>query len=143
MQLYPNDHFDDFSSASNAAQDNLLCGMNTTPLIDVMLVLIVMLIITIPVQLNSVSLDMPNAISAPTPPSIIRLDIAEGGTVLADGTALPDRAALSALLQARSSAGQQPEVHVHPSSAAPYASVAAVLALTQQLGLTKVGVIGN
>ena len=142
MQLYPHDHASDAPSSS-APQDGLLCGMNTTPLIDVMLVLIVMLIITIPVQLNSVGLDMPNAMSAPSPPVVLRLDIAEDGVVLVDGIAQADRAALAALLQARSSAGAQPEVHVHPNSAASYASVAPVLALTQQLGLTKVGVVGQ
>ena len=146
MQLYPNDHASDAANtntSSSAPQDGLLCGMNTTPLIDVMLVLIVMLIITIPVQLNSVPLDMPSAISAPTPPVVLRLDIGSDGAVLVDGLAQTDRAALAALLQARSSLGAQPEVHVHPNSAAPYAAVASVLALTQQLGLTKVGVLGN
>ncbi len=154
MQLYPNDLANDLtndlssglgstaSGGADAAEGQLLCGMNTTPLIDVMLVLIVMLIITIPAQLNSVALDMPNATSAPTPPSIIRLDIAQTGAVLADGIPMPDRAALSALLVARST-GAAPEVHIHPNSAAPYAAVASVLALTQQLGLAKVGMGGN
>jgi biopolymer transport protein ExbD len=142
MQLYPHDQDSD-ATHNSASQDGLLCGMNTTPLIDVMLVLIVMLIITIPVQLNSVNLDMPSAMSAPTPPVVLRLDIGSDGAVLVNGTPQPDREALATILQARSSAGAQPEVHVHPNSAAPYASVASVLALTQQLGLTKVGVVGN
>ena len=139
MQLYPNDPSDQQAQAQDAAP---MCGMNTTPLIDVMLVLIVMLIITIPVQLNSVNLDMPSAISAPTPPSMVRLDIQPDGSVLLDGIAVPNRETLSALLLARS-ANAAPEVHVHPNSAAPYAAVAGVLALTQQLGLTKVGVVGH
>ena len=122
-----------------------LVDINTTPLVDVLLVLLVMLIITIPVQLHSVNIEMPGA-SAPPPPSqpeIVRIDVAPGGRYLWNGEVLADREALEARLRAASQQPEQPEIHLRPDRAARYDSVAAALASAQRLGLVKLGLVGS
>ncbi len=120
--------------------------INTTPLIDVMLVLLVMLIITIPVQLHSVKLNLPIAPpSTPpaTPPEVVRLDIPPGGVVLWNGEAIPDEATLRERLNAAGRQATQPEVHVRPQPGASYDSFASVMTAVHQAGLSKLGVTGS
>ena len=120
--------------------------INTTPLIDVMLVLLVMLIITIPVQLHSVKLNLPIAPpSAPPPslPEVVRLDIPPGGTVLWNGEALADEAALRERLAAAGQQAVQPEIHVRPQPGAKYDTFASVMTAVHQAGLSKLGVTGS
>ena len=83
-------------------EDEVMIDINTTPLIDVMLVLIIMLIITIPVQLHSVNLNMPAGNPPPptVPPVVVTIDVDFDGTVLWNGETLPDAAALDAKLRA-------------------------------------------
>ena len=124
---------------------DMMVEMNTTPLIDVMLVLLVMLIITIPVQLHSVNLEMPSA-AAPPPerePQVVRIDVTGAGQLLWNGELLADRGALETRLQAAAALPEQPEIHLRPDRRAKYDGVAAVLAAAQRLGLTKVGLIGS
>jgi len=119
--------------------------INTTPLIDVMLVLLVMLIITIPVQLHSVKLNLPIAPPSappPVPPEVVRLDIA-ADAVLWNGEAIADEAALRQRLDAAGRQATQPEVHVRPQPGAKYDSFAAVMTAAHQAGLTKLGVTGS
>src|SRR5438105_1331443 len=83
--------------------DEAVSSINTTPLIDVMLVLLVMLIITIPVQLHSVNLNLPiapSAASPPVPPEVVRIDIDATNTVRWNGEAVADEATLAARLNA-------------------------------------------
>jgi biopolymer transport protein ExbD len=115
--------------------------MNTTPLIDVMLVLIVMLIITIPVQLNSVNLDMPSAQTTSVEPEVVVLQMDSAGLLRWGNEAIPDVAALNAKVAAAVAQPIQPEIHLHPSADTPYAFVAAFLATGQKAGLRKVGVV--
>jgi biopolymer transport protein ExbD len=123
----------------------VMLEINTTPLVDVMLVLLVMLIITIPVQLHSVSLEMPSR----TPPQqildpvIVSIDITPTGQVLWNGETLDGRAALEAKMQAAQGQADQPEIHVRPSRSAKYDTVAGVLATAQRLGLVKIGIVGS
>jgi biopolymer transport protein ExbD len=131
-------------NALNASEPEVMMDINTTPLIDVMLVLLVMLIITIPIQLHSVNLDLP--VGAPptalVKPDKVQIDIDAQSTVHWQGlpvTAQELEANMAAL--ARQSA--QPEVHVRPNKAAQYAVFAAVLAATKRSGLTKIAVIGS
>ena len=123
----------------------VMIDINTTPLIDVMLVLIIMLIITIPIQMHSVNLNLPSGKSAPppTPPQVVRIDVDFDGTVLWNGEKVPTRAALEQKLAAVAAQNPQPEVHLRPDKLADYASVAAVMASSQRLGVTKFGLIGN
>lgn len=118
--------------------------MNTTPLIDVMLVLLVMLIITIPIQLHSVDMNLPTGKAPPSvvEPEIIRIDIDPSGAVLWNGDPMPDRGALEVRMREKAAQAVQPEVHLRPDKAAPYENVAAVLASAQRLGLRKLGMVG-
>src|SRR4051795_2263648 len=124
---------------------DVMIDINTTPLIDVMLVLLIMLIITIPIQLHSVNLNMP--VGTPPPPTkepvVVTIDIDFDGTVLWNGEAIPDRSALEARLSRVAAEPDQPEVHIRPNKLVEYKSVAAVLASAQRLGVTKLGMIGN
>ena len=122
-----------------------MVDMNTTPLIDVMLVLLVMLIITIPIQTHAVKLNMPAGASTPppTPPIVVRIDVDFDGTVLWNGEAIPDRPQLEARLREVAAAADQPEVHLRPNKLVKYQHVAMVMASAQRLGVKKLGVIGN
>jgi biopolymer transport protein ExbD len=119
--------------------------MNMTPLIDVMLVLIIMLIITIPKQNHSVNLNMP--VGNPPPPTkepvVITIDVDFDGKILWDNVEIPDRATLESKLAAVASQADQPEVHLRPNKLVAYKSVAAVMASAQRLGVTKIGMVGN
>ena len=132
-------------TGGGGAEPDVMVDINTTPLIDVMLVLLIMLIITIPIQLHSVNLNMP-AGSPPPPtkePVVVTIDIDFDGTVLWNGEALPDRAALEAKLMQAAAIPDQPEVHIRPNKLVEYTSVATVLASAQRLGVTKLGMVGN
>ena len=126
-------------------EPEVMLDINTTPLIDVMLVLIIMLIITIPIQMHSVNLNLPTGKAAPppTPPVVIRIDVDFDGTVSWNGERVPSRHALEERLNAVAATNPQPEVHLRPDKLADYASVAAVMASAQRLGVTKFGLIGN
>ncbi|MEJ1959474.1 MAG: biopolymer transporter ExbD [Nitrosomonadales bacterium] len=131
-------------SENSSADPDVMIEMNMTPLIDVMLVLLIMLIITIPIQNHAVNLNMP--IGAPpqlTQPKVVTIDVDFDGTVLWDGLALPDRATLESKLQTVAAIPDQPEVHVRPNKLVAYKSVAAVLASAQRVGVTKIGIVGN
>lgn len=119
--------------------------MNTTPLIDVMLVLLVMLIITIPIQTHAVKLDMP----AGTPPAlqvepqVFRIEVDFDGTIIWNGEVVSTRAELEERLKAAALMDPQPEVHLRPNKLVKYQYVAAVMASAQRLGVSKIGLIGN
>ncbi|MEB0232219.1 biopolymer transporter ExbD, partial [Undibacterium sp. 10I3] len=118
---------------------------NMTPLIDVMLVLIIMLIITIPIQNHAVNLNMPvNSQSKQTdPPIVISIDVDFDGTVLWDGVAIQNNAELESKLTAVAATPNQPEVHLRPNKLVPYKAVAHVMAEAQRLGVNKIGMVGN
>ena len=122
-----------------------IVDINTTPLVDVLLVLLVMLIITIPVQLTAVNIEMPGKSAPPPPvePEIVRIDITPTGQYLWNGEALADRGALESRLQDAAGKPQQPEIHLRPHRAAKYDTVAAALSSAQRLGLTKLGLVGQ
>jgi biopolymer transport protein ExbD len=130
---------------SNKSDADVMVDINTTPLIDVMLVLLIMLIITIPIQLHSVNLNMPAGTPPPQTrdPVVITIDIDFDGTVLWNGEALTDRGTLESRLQRVAAEADQPEVHIRPNKLVEYQSVAMVLASAQRLGVTKLGMVGN
>jgi biopolymer transport protein ExbD len=134
-----------YKAGKKKVRPQVMGEMNTTPLIDVMLVLLVMLIITIPIQLHSVDLNMPSGKPPPatSEPEIVRLDIDFDGTVLWNGEVVPDRAALEARMKEKAAQAVQPEVHLRPNKLVKYERVAAVMASAQRLGLKKLGMLGN
>ncbi len=131
--------------AGGSQDPDVMVEINTTPLIDVMLVLLVMLIITIPIQLHSVNLNMP--VGTPPPmtekPQVITVDVDFDGTVYWDGEIIADKAALETRLRDAAAQPVQPEVHLRPNKLAEYKDVAAVMAAAQRLGVTKLGLVGN
>ena len=131
--------------SGGSSEPDVMVDMNTTPLIDVMLVLLIMLIITIPVQLHSVNLNMPAGTPPPQTkePVVVTIDIDFDGTILWNGETLTDRSLLQARLREAAALPDQPEVHVRPNKLVEYKYVAEVLAESQRLGVTKLGMVGN
>jgi len=127
------------------SDDGVLVDINTTPLIDVMLVLIIMLIITIPLQTHAVKMNMPVGPSSapPKPPEIVRIDVDFDGTIGWNGEIIPDRATLENRLSQVAALPDQPEVHLRPNKLVSYKVVAMVMASAQRLGVTKIGLVGN
>jgi biopolymer transport protein ExbD len=129
--------------STGTADGEVMVEMNTTPLIDVMLVLLVLLIVTLPVQTHAVKLDMP----APntTPPTVIpetvELGVDFDGTITWNGTAV-DRSTMDAYFEDAAKKNPQPEIHVSPNRLAKYDAVARVLADAQRLGATHIGFSG-
>ena len=130
---------------SASGDDEVMVEINTTPLIDVMLVLLIMLIITIPIQTHAVKMNMP--IGNPPPqvkqPTVIKIDVDFDGTIYWNGQALADRMSLEFKLSEVAAQSDQAEVHLRPNKLVKYEHVASVLAAAQRIGVTKVGMVGN
>ena len=129
--------------STNTADGEVMVEMNTTPLIDVMLVLLTLLIITLPIQTHAVKLDMPAP--NPNPPTVIpetvELVVDFDGTVLWNNVPV-DRATMNAYMRDAALKVPQPEIHVSPNRLAKYDAVARVLADAQRLGATHIGFTG-
>jgi len=132
------------SMGGGGADDEPMMEMNMTPLIDVLLVLIIMFIITIPVMTHAVKLDMPRPTNAPklSEPVVIQLEIDFDGTVLWNGSAVTVDD-LDAYFRREAANDPQPELHIRPNKRASYDVVARVLAAAQRNGLLKIGFVGN
>jgi biopolymer transport protein ExbD len=126
-------------------EDEPMMDINMTPLIDVMLVLLIMFIITIPIQTHAVKMNMPVGPSAPPPkpPDIVRIDVDFDGTIGWNGVIVADRNELEAKLATLAALPDQPEVHLRPNKLVTYKVVAMILASAQRLGVTKIGIVGN
>ena len=130
--------------SSHSDEPQVMMEINTTPLIDVMLVLLVMLIITIPIQLHAVNLEMPVG-TPPTnliKPEKIQIDIDEKSTVYWQGLPVTQQE-LDNNMKTAAAQAVQPEVHLRPNKASQYAVFANVLSSSKRLGLTKIAVIGS
>jgi biopolymer transport protein ExbD len=124
---------------------DVMIDINTTPLIDVMLVLLVMLIITIPFQLHSVNLKLPTG-NPPPPlvqPEVIKIDIDEGSRIFWNGDPVLNRDDLVTRIKAVAATQPQPEIHLRPNKESVYGTAAEVMAEAQKNGLTKIGIIGS
>ena len=122
-------------------EPEVMMDINTTPLIDVMLVLLIMLIITIPVQLHAVHMDLPVAAAPPPqPPPVLQVGIAANGQVRVNGQLQADREVLSQTMAQAARLEPQPEVHIRADGQSRYADLAMVLAEAQRQGLRKLGV---
>ena len=132
-------------SGSGSDEPEVMMDINTTPLIDVMLVLLIRLIITIPPQLHSVTLDMPVV----TPPSkkidpvVIKIDVDASSVINWNGRPGTGRADLEAKLKEAAAMQPQPELHIRSHAKAKYDAVAQVMASAQRLGLSKLGIVGS
>ena len=125
-------------------EDGLMMDINTTPLIDVMLVLIIMLIITIPAQLHAVNLDMPKTSpAAPKDPVVVRIDIDAQSQWRWNGKPIVNREALETQLTQAAAQQPQPQLHIRAHGQARYEAAVTVLTSAQRLGLTQLGMVGN
>ena len=132
-------------SSRSLSEPDLMVDINTTPLIDVMLVLLIMLIITIPIQLHAVNLNMPTG-NPPPPailPEVVQIDIDSNGTVRWNGETVQGIQALDAKFAEAATQSVQPELHVRPNKNVAYKAVAAVMASAQRNRATKIGSVGN
>ena len=122
---------------------DVMVDINTTPLNDVMLVLLIMLIITIPIKTHAVKLNMPvgNPPPPPTPPEVVTLDIDFDGTLSWNGDQV-DVNQLDARFRGAAAQAIQPEFHIRPNKLVTYKYVAHVMAAAQRDGVTKIGLIG-
>ncbi len=132
-------------SSSASGDPEVMMDINTTPLIDVMLVLLVMLIITIPIQLHAVNLNLPVGTPPPSDvkPEVVKIDVDAKSVVHWQGVAVASGAELEQKMKDVSLLPVQPEVHLRPDRQARYEVVASILAATKRSGLTKIGVIGS
>ncbi len=130
-------------SARAEGDSELMLDINTTPLIDVMLVLIIMLIITIPVQLHQLQLGRAGPPQTEPAAQVVRVDLLADGRINWNGTELADRAALEEQLLRLAAAAPQPQLLLRPDSGVAYRHVAAVLAAARRLGVSKLGLAGH
>lgn len=133
------------SALGPTREPDVMIEINTTPLIDVMLVLLIMLIITIPIQLHTVSLNMPTGTPPPptTPPEVVKLDIDARNVIYWNGIVVVDRAELESRLAAAAAQPVQPELHLRPDKGSQYDVVAGVMVSANQFGIVKMGIVGS
>ena len=122
--------------------DEVMNEINMTPLVDVMLVLLIIFIITVPVMKHAVNIDLPRAsnVAQDSKPETIRLSVDAKGTYYWNEAPLAD-ADLGAQLSASAVKQPQPELHIRGDKAVRYERVAQVIAAAQQAGLKKIGFI--
>lgn len=130
-------------SVGSDSDDGPMLDINTTPLIDVMLVLLIMFIVTIPVMTHAVKLDMPRPDATPPPavkPEVIELEIDFDGTIVWNGTPV-ELQQLDGFFSVESTKQPQPEIHLRPDRRARYDTVAKVLASAQRNRMGKIGFV--
>jgi biopolymer transport protein ExbD len=121
-------------------EPDVLIDINTTPLIDVMLVLLIMVIVTIPTETHAVKMDLQAMVQQPPkPPPVVNVVIDPTGMISWDGTMLPDQATLDQRLISALGQAEQPEIHIHADADADYKFIAEILAEAQRLGVGKIG----
>jgi biopolymer transport protein ExbD len=133
------------TTGDNSSGEPML-DINTTPLIDVMLVLLIMFIITLPIQTHAVKLDLPQDQTNQPPPPIMptknKVVITAAGQILWNGSPVtPEQ--LRQYLDATQQMDPIPELHLQPEPQARYALVDQVLAITKRAHVEKMGFVGN
>jgi biopolymer transport protein ExbD len=136
----------DMAMSIGGASGGVMCDINTTPLIDVMLVLLVTLIVSLPIMTHAVKLDMPQANNPPPPdqrPEVIDLEVDFDGTVVWNGNVVQNVTQLENYFRSESSKVPQPEIHLRPDRRAKYDYVAKVLAAAQRNRMKKIGFVNT
>ena len=126
---------------SDGDDDKVMSEINTTPLVDIMLVMLIIFLITIPVIIPTVKVDMPTPRNIPTQTKLenILLSVTADGKVYWNGSAVPDRAKLLELVVAEARKVPQPEIHIKGDRQARYEAIGRVIFTVQQGGIVKVG----
>ena len=131
---------------SGGSDDDPMVEVNMTPMIDIMLVLLILFIITIPIQTHAVKLNMPTPsnVKPLKEPEVMRIDVDFDGTIGLNGV-LMSKPELDAKLAewGRLAVSDQPEVHLRPNKLVTYKHVAAIMASAQRQGVSKIGMVGN
>ncbi|MBO1324563.1 MAG: biopolymer transporter ExbD [Acetobacter sp.] len=133
--------------SDSTTEDEGIVDINTTPLIDVMLVLLIMLIITIPLQTQSVAIDLPQG--NPPPPTVevpvVTLAVDFDNSLTWNGQPIASEDELQSRLQgiAQGPEDMRPEFHLQPNRLADYKTVIHVMSDAQRLGVTKIGIVGQ
>ena len=124
-------------------EDEVIATINTTPLVDVMLVLLIIFLITIPVVTHTVPVKLPNEINKPyvTKPDNINLAVNKAGKVFWNEKAINDEADLLTKLKTVAVMTPQPELHIRGDQEAPYEYIGRVILAAQRAGIQKVGFI--
>ncbi|HEX8642481.1 MAG TPA: biopolymer transporter ExbD [Allosphingosinicella sp.] len=134
------------AAVASADSDEPMMDINTTPLIDVMLVLLIMFIITIPIQTHAVKIDLPvndpNQVPPPVDPIKNKIVIMPDGVVLWNLQPV-DGGTLQTLLERSTQMQPMPELHLQPHPEARYEVVDEVLAVTKRAQVTAMGFVGN
>jgi biopolymer transport protein ExbD len=122
--------------------DEVMNEINMTPLVDVMLVLLIIFIITVPVMKHAVNIDLPRASAQPqdTKPETVRLSVDAQGTYFWNERQVPE-ADLAGLLKVEAARNPQPELHIRGDKSVRYEKVAQAMAAAQLAGLRKIGFI--
>jgi biopolymer transport protein ExbD len=130
------------SFATQDDADEVMNEINMTPLVDVMLVLLIIFIITVPVMKHAVNVDLPRAVNQPEliTPETVRLSVAAEGDYFWNGTPIDD-SELASRLQAEAAKEPQPELHINGDKAVRYERVAQAMAAAQRAGVRKIGFI--
>ena len=132
-------------SVGTGGENDPMIEMNTTPLIDVMLVLLIMIIVTLPIMTHAVKLDMPRPDNSEpdVQPELIEIVIDYDGTILWNGTPVPNLDTLERYFKSEAAKVPQPQVAIRPDARAKYDYVVQVLASAQRNSIEKMGLIGN
>jgi biopolymer transport protein ExbD len=130
-------------SISTGSDGDPMADMNTTPLIDVMLVLLIMFIITLPAMTNNTRIDLPHGPSPNTKHEAINLGIDYDGTMTWNGNVVESYQQLEQYFHSAAAQTSQPELHVRPDKRAKYDQVAQVLAMAQRNGIRRIGFAGQ
>ena len=132
--------------STGSAEGEPMMDINTTPLIDVMLVLLIMFIITIPIQTHAVKIDLPVNSPQNEPPPVDpiknKVSVDPSGTITWNGSPI-DQTTLRLYLERTRAMTPEPELHVQPDAQARYVVVDQVLAIIKRSGVTKMGFVGN
>jgi len=126
---------------SRSSEPAIMAAINTTPLVDVLLVLLIIFLITIPVITNYKKVDLPKAVNIPTQtkPENITLSVDAGGEVYWNGRQLPNREELLTRVKQAAVLKPQPEIHIRADKEARYEAVGRVIYMIQRGGVVKVG----
>jgi biopolymer transport protein ExbD len=128
---------------SNSGDDEVNSTINTTPLVDVMLVLLIIFLITIPVVTQSIAMSLPKEtnLARQTRPENIEISVSKEGDVYWNAQAVADNAALVEKLKAVAVLNPQPEVHIRGDEKARYESIGRVVLACQRAGILKISFV--
>ncbi|WKT72696.1 ExbD/TolR family protein [Acinetobacter variabilis] len=128
---------------SNNSGDEVIGTINTTPLVDVMLVLLIIFLITVPVAIHTVPVNLPEERNVPyeTKPENIQLAVNKNGDIFWNESYIPDKTILLTRLQAEAQKRPQPEVHIRGDQRTAFEAIDQVISTTQQAGIGKIAFV--